>query len=144
MGDKAGFAPVPGKDGRRAASLGGQGFSISTKISEERQEQAKRFIAWFLKRETQEKWITKPAGFTANTEILASAAFRDKAPYNGPFADSIASMQDFWNVPCFNELLTETQRYIGAAIDGEMPAMEALQKLAEAKERILREKGLLP
>ena len=143
MGERAGFAPVPGKDGRRVASLGGQGLSISTKIPAERQALAKEFIAWFLQRETQEKWITKPAGFTANTAILASAEFRAQTPYNAPFADSIDTMQDFWNVPVFNELLNVTQKYLGKALDGEMATMEALDQLAAEKERILAEAGLL-
>ena len=143
FGEKVGFAVVPGHDGRRIASLGGQGMSISTKIPPAQQAEAKKFIAWFLQRETQEKWITKPAGFTANAEILASAAFRAKTPYNGPFADSIETMRDFWNVPCFNELLAATQQYVGMAVDGEMPTKEAMETLAVEKERILKEAGLL-
>ena len=39
-------------------------------------------------------------------------------------------MRDFWNVPCFNELLAVTQRYVGMAVDGEMDTKEALKKLA--------------
>jgi multiple sugar transport system substrate-binding protein len=143
FGDKVGFAVVPSHDGKRVASLGGQGMSISTRIPKEQQELAKKFIAWFEKRETQEKWITKPAGFTANAEILASAEFRGRAKYNGPFADSVDAMQDFWNVPCYNELLAATQRYVGMAVDGEMPTAEAMKKLAEETERILKEAGLL-
>jgi len=143
FGDKVGFAVVPSHDGKRIASLGGQGMSISTKIPKEQQELAKQFIAWFEKRSTQEKWITKPAGFTANSEILKSPEFRAKTPYNGPFADSVETMQDFWNVPCYNELLAATQKYVGMAVDGEMPTAEAMSKLAEEKERILKEAGLL-
>ena len=63
--------------------------------------------------------------------------------YNAPFADSVDAMQDFWNVPVFNELLTVTQRYVGMAVDGEMPTEEALKKLAEEKERILKDAGSL-
>ena len=125
------------------ASLGGQGLSISSKIAPERKELAKKFIAWFLQRKVQEQWITKPAGFTANADILKSAEFRAKAPYNAPFADSVDAMQDFWNVPVFNELLTVTQRYVGMAVDGEMPTAEALKQLAIEKERILKDAGLL-
>ncbi len=143
FGERVGFAVVPAEQGRRVASLGGQGLSISTRIPPERQELAKRFIAWFLQRETQERWITKPAGFTANTEILRSAAFRSRTPYNAPFADSIDSMQDFWNVPVFNQLLNATQRYVGLALDGEMETRAALVELAHEKERILQEAGLL-
>jgi multiple sugar transport system substrate-binding protein len=143
LGGKVGFAVVPGKDGKRVASLGGQGLSISAHIPKARKELAKKFIAWFLKTDTQRKWITKPAGFTANTEILHSAAFRAQTPYNGPFADSIDSMQDFWNVPPFNELLAAAQRRIGMALDKEMKTEEALRTLALEMERILRENGLL-
>jgi len=143
MGAQVGFAVVPGKDGVHVASLGGQGLSISTKIAPERKELAKKFIAWFLQRKVQERWITKPAGFTANTEILASDAFRAQTPYNAPFADSIDTMRDFWNVPVFNELLNVTQKYLGKAIDGEMPTKDALDQLAGEKERILKDAGLL-
>jgi ABC-type glycerol-3-phosphate transport system substrate-binding protein len=143
LGDKVGFAVIPGRNGMRVASLGGQGLSISTKIPPERKELAKKFIAWFLQRKVQEQWITKPAGFTANTEILASKEFREQAPYNAPFADSINTMRDFWNVPVFNELLAVTQKYLGKAVDGELPAADALDQLAEEKERILKEAGLL-
>jgi multiple sugar transport system substrate-binding protein len=143
QGDEVGFAVVPGKDGRRVASLGGQGLSISTTISDEREARAKRFIAWFLRTETQQEWITKPAGFTANTEILRSEEFRTLTPYNAPFADSVDAMQDFWNVPVFNELMAASQRYVGMAIDGEMSTADALRDLAVEKERILREAGLL-
>ncbi len=143
FGDRVGFAVVPKGPKGRVASLGGQGFSISTKIAAARQEQAKKFIAWFLQKSVQEQWITKPGGFTAHTEILKSDTFRKATAYNAPFADSIDSMRDFWNVPCFNELLTETQKYVGQAIDGEMDPMAAMQKLAEEKERILKENGLL-
>ncbi len=143
FGDRVGFTVVPGHDGKRIASLGGQGLSISTHVPKEQQELAKQFIAWFEQRAVQERWITKPAGFTANAEILQSEAFRKQTPYNGPFADSVETMQDFWNVPVYNELLEVTQRYIGQAVDGGLPTLEALQKLAQEKERILQEAGLL-
>jgi multiple sugar transport system substrate-binding protein len=143
FGDKVGFAVVPGHAGKRVASLGGQGLSISTKVPAQQQELAKKFIAWFLQRKVQEQWITKPAGFTANADILKSEAFRAASPYNGAFADSVETMQDFWNVPVYNELLALTQRYVGMAVDGEMETAAALKELALEKERILKEAGLL-
>lgn len=143
MGAKAGFAMVPRKGERRAISLGGQGLSISTRIPPARQELAKRFIAWFLERETQEKWIQKPAGFTADTRILSSAAFRAASPYNAAFADSIPHMRDFWNVPVFNELMAAAQQRVGEALDGVRSPEDALRMLAEEHERILRDAGEL-
>jgi len=143
FGDKVGFAVIPGHGGKRVAALGGQGLSISTRIPAERKELAKAFIAWFQRRDVQEKWVTKPGGFTANTALLASPAFREETPYNAPFADSIDSMRDFWNVPVFNELLNKSQKYLGQALDGELSTPEALDKLAAEMEAILRENKLL-
>jgi multiple sugar transport system substrate-binding protein len=143
MGDEAGFFMIPSKDGRRVISLGGQGFSISTKAPPERQELAKKFIAWFLETENQRKWITKPAGFTANTDVLGSEEFRTAQPYNAAFADSLDHLQDFWNVPVYNELLGAAQKYVGEALDGVKSPKAALDALAAEHEKILRAAGFL-
>lgn len=143
MGDRVGFFAMPSGPERRAASLGGQGFSISTRIPPEKQELAKRFIAWFQRQEIQEQWIRKPAGFTANTAVLQSEAFRNATPYNAPFADSLEFLQDFWNVPVFGELLSPAQRLLGEAIDKVRTPADALATLAREHEAILRRAGLL-
>ena len=143
FGNKAGFFKIPRRKDKRVVSLGGQGFSISTRVPPEQQELAKQFIAWFLKLENQKAWITKDAGFTANTDILNSEAFKNAAPYNRPFAESLDHLQDFWNVPVYNELLAVSQQYIGEALDGVKQPGEALNILAEEHEKIFREAGLL-
>jgi multiple sugar transport system substrate-binding protein len=144
MGDKAGFFPVPAHDtSKPICSLGGQGFSISAKTTPAKQEAAKQFIAWFCTTKVQQQWITKDAGFTANAEILASDAFRSATPYNAAFADSVGNMQDFWNVPVYNELLSAAVRNLGEALDGKVTPKAALDALAEAHEGILAEAGLL-
>lgn len=144
MGDQVGFFRIPrpaaGKD--PVVSLGGQGFSISKKVSPAQQELAKRFIAWFLQESVQKQWIQKPAGFTADTGILDSPEFRQATPYNAPFADSLRYMQDFWNVPQYNELLARVQERVAEALDGK-DAKASLDKLAEEHEAIFREAGLL-
>lgn len=142
MGDKVGFFTTPGKNGKCAISLGGQGFSVSAKVSPAQQELAKQFIAWFQTKPVQEQWITKPAGFTANEAILKSAEFRAKTPYNGPFAESMDSLQDFWNVPVYNELLAAAQRQVGEALDGKIDAKAALDALAKEHGVILKDAGL--
>ena len=142
LGDKVGFFTMPGKDGKRAISLGGQGFSVSTKVSPAQQELAKGFIAWFLTRKVQEQWVTKPAGFTANLEILKSAAFRTRTPYNTTLADSLDHLQDFWNVPVYNELLASAQRLLGEALDGKQEPKAALDALAKEHALILKDAGL--
>ncbi|MCZ6632385.1 MAG: extracellular solute-binding protein, partial [bacterium] len=160
FGDKVGFFKVPRVGdkmtvklgdqefhittaGKRVVSLGGQGFSISKKTTPERQEMAKKFIAWFLQTDIQKEWVKKDAGFTANTEILNSEAFKNMTPYNRSFAESLDFLQDFWNVPVYNELLAVSQRYLGEALDGVRPPKEALDLLAAEHEKIMQEAGLL-
>lgn len=137
LGDKVGFFPVPGHDGRRAISLGGQGMSISAKTSAARQENARKFIAWFLQDAVQRKWVQKEAGFTASQSILDSAAFRDAQPYNGAFAESLNHVRDFWNVPQYNELLAAAQQAIAECLDGK-PIQPTLDALARKHEEILK------
>jgi multiple sugar transport system substrate-binding protein len=142
MGPKAGFAMVPGKGGNRVIPLGGQGFSIAAKAPPEKQELAKKFIAWFLKTDVQKKWIQKDAGFTANTEILKSEAFRKATPYNAAFADSMDHLRDFWNVPVYSHLLEAAQKYLGEALDGVKSPKEALDTMAEKHEEVFRKAGM--
>lgn len=143
MGDKVGFFKVPRHGDQRFISLGGQGFSISTKTTPEKQALAKQFIAWFSQTEIQEKWITYPGSFTANTELLSSEAFAKASPYNTTFAESLDHLQDFWNVPVYNELLAAAVRHLGAALDGTSSSADALNALTEEHEMILMEAGLL-
>ena len=143
MGDQAGFFMVPRHGNNHVISLGGQGFSISTKTTPEKQAAAKKFIAWFNKKAQQKIWINYPGCFTSNTEVLASEDYLQASPYNEAFAASLPKLQDFWNVPQYNGLLKHTQKYVGAALDGKMSARDALDKVAEEHEKIFREAGLL-
>jgi multiple sugar transport system substrate-binding protein len=142
MGDKAGFFVMPSHDGKRFTSLGGQGMSISAKVSPAQQKLAKDFMAWFLKRENQEKWTKKEAGFTANSEILNSAAFKHATAYNEPFSRSMGFIQDFWNVPAYNELLAVAEQRLGEALDGVKTPKEALDAISTEHDRIFKEAGL--
>ena len=141
MGDKAGFAVAPSHGDRHVISLGGQGFSISNKVSAERQDRAKQFIAWFLTEDIQRQWIQKPAGFTAHTGVLASEEFRAASPYNTAFAESLDHLQDFWNLPVYNELLAESQKYVGEALDGVKTPQEALDALGRGPRTHLPGRG---
>ena len=137
MGDKVGFFAMPKNGARRYASLGGQGFSISTKAPPAQQDLAKKFIAWFLQEQTQQEWVKKPGGFTANAAILKSDAFKAASPYNAAFAQSMDIVQDFWNVPVYNELIASTAQQLGEALDGKKSSKDALAALAAEHEKIL-------
>lgn len=138
MGDKVGFFAMPKNGTRRFASLGGQGFSVSAKVAAPQQELAKKFIAWFLQKPTQEEWVKKPGGFTANASILASKEFAAASPYNPAFAASMDIVQDFWNLPVYNELIASTAQRLGEALDGKKSAKDALTELAAEHETILQ------
>jgi multiple sugar transport system substrate-binding protein len=137
MAGKVGFFAMPKKGNRRFASLGGQGCSISAKTSPNQQELAKRFVAWFSSAEIQKKWVQKPGGFSANVAILNSPEFKKASPYNEAFAASMDIVQDFWNVPAYNELIASTTRELGEAIDGKKTSKEALSTIAREHEKIL-------
>ena len=137
MGDKVGFFAMPKNGSRRYASLGGQGFSISTKASTAQQELAKKFIAWFHQEPTQREWVKKPGGFTANAAILKSDAFKAASPYNAAFAQSMDIVQDFWNVPVYNGSIASTAEQLGEALDGKKSSKDALAALAAEHEKIL-------
>jgi len=142
VGPKTGYFVVPSKDGKRAVSLGGQGMSVSTKTSAAQQAIARRFIAWFLQRNIQERWIQKPGGFTAHTEVLAGDAFRNASRYNPAFAESLDHVQDFWNIPQYNELLSIAMRRLGEALDDDtISAKAALDKIAEEHAQVLADAG---
>jgi multiple sugar transport system substrate-binding protein len=142
MGDKAGFFAMPTHDARRAVSLGGQGFSISTRASADQQLLAKDFIAWFNTPAVQKRWVTQPAGFTANAALLASPEFRHATPYNAAFAQSLDHVQDFWNIPEYGDLLNIAQQELGAALDGNKSSAEALQSIADQHKLILQDAGI--
>ena len=139
MPGKVGFFPMPKHGDRRFASLGGQGFSISSKVAAPQQELAKRFIAWFLEKDTQKEWVKKPGGFTANAAILASDEFKKASPYNAAFAQSLDIAQDFWNLPAYNELIAAAAQQLGEALDGKKSSKEALTQLATEDEKILQQ-----
>jgi multiple sugar transport system substrate-binding protein len=139
LGDKVGFFAMPANGSRRVASLGGQGFSISTKTSAPQQELAKKFIAWFEQPATQREWVQKPGGFTANQEILKGEQFRQASPYNAAFAQSLDIVQDFWNVPPYNELIASAAQRLGEVLDGKTPPKAALTALAQEHEQILEQ-----
>jgi multiple sugar transport system substrate-binding protein len=139
MAGKVGFFAMPKHGDRQFSSLGGQGFSISKKVTAPQQELAKKFIAWFLRSDTQRRWVQKPGGFTANAEILRSDDFRKASPYNTAFAESLDIAQDFWNVPSYNELIAVTAQQLGQALDGKKSSKDALTQMAADDEKILQQ-----
>lgn len=137
------FSGPKGPEGDRYVALGGQGLSIISYISPERQEASKEFIKWFAQEEVQARWAAI-GGYTCNINVLESDTFLNNTPYNRAFADSMTFVKDFWNIPQFGELLIAAKDVLHAyVVGGEGTAQEALDKVAQAHHEILVEAGVI-
>ncbi len=142
--EDTGFFPNPaGPYGDRHAALGGQGLSIISYISEERQEASKDFVRWFGQEEIQAEWAAL-GGFTCNANVLESEAFLNATPFNPAFATTMTFVMDFWNIPEYAQLLEVTQRELHrCVVAGEATAQETMERIAEEHHEILVDAGYL-
>jgi multiple sugar transport system substrate-binding protein len=137
------FSNPTGPNGDRHAALGGQGMSIISYISPERQEASKDFIRWFAQEEVQAKWA-ELGGYTCNTNVLESEAFLNATPFNPAFAETMTFVMDFWNIPVYGELLEVSQRELSSfVIEGQGTAEDTMNRIAEEQHRILEDNGFL-
>ena len=122
------FANPPGPYGDQAAALGGQGISIVS--YSQNQEESFKFLEWFIKDETQQKWADL-GGYTCSAAVLESEAFRNATPYNEAFYQTMFKVKDFWAVPEYAELLTQfNDRLYPYVVGGEGTAQGTLDALA--------------
>jgi len=122
------FANPAGPYGDRYAALGGQGISIVA--YSDKQEESFKFLQWFIKDETQQRWADL-GGYTASSKVLESEAFRNATPYNEAFYQTMFIVKDFWAVPEFAELLGQmNNRIYPHIVGGEGTAQEVLDALA--------------
>ncbi len=122
------FANPAGPDGDQFAALGGQGISVVA--YSENQEEAMKFLEWFIKDDTQKRWA-ELGGYTASAAVLESKEFREATPYNEAFYQTMFKVKDFWAVPEYAELLSQmNQRLYPFVVGGEGTAKETLDALA--------------
>jgi multiple sugar transport system substrate-binding protein len=142
--DKIGyFSNPPGMYGDQFASLGGQGTSINSYISDERKAAAMEFIKWFARDDIQMKWA-ELGGYTCNKKALATDAFLAAAPYNAAFGETMGMVKDFYNIPEYSELLNVSQAALSDYVVGGVgTAQEALDKIAAEHTTILKKYGYL-
>jgi multiple sugar transport system substrate-binding protein len=137
------FANPAGPSGVRAAALGGQGISINSYISPERQQASLDFIEWFAQEDVQAQWAAL-GGYTTNSNVLESEEFLQVAPYNAAFAETMTFVKDFWNIPVYGSLLESVQREMHSfVVGGEGTAQEALDTVAEEWDELLRDEGFI-
>ena len=142
--DKIGFFSNPkGPGGDQAAALGGQGMSIISYISPERQEAAKDFIRWFAQEDVQAEWA-RLGGYTCNANVLATQEFLDATPFNPAFAETMGFVVDFWNIPIYDPMLRSATVALGEfVIEGQGTAEETMNRIAEEHDAMLREGGYI-
>ncbi|WP_332687950.1 ABC transporter substrate-binding protein [Devosia sp.] len=122
------FANPPGPSGDDFAALGGQGISLIS--YGQNQEEAMKFLEWFIKEDTQKRWA-ELGGYTAHAATLESEEFRNATPFNEAFFQTMFKVRDFWALPEYAELLTEAaDTFYPYVVNGEGTAKETLDKLA--------------
>jgi multiple sugar transport system substrate-binding protein len=122
------FANPAGPTGEQFAALGGQGISIVS--YSENQEEAFKFLEWFVKDETQKKWA-ELGGYTCSKAVLESAEFQNATPYNKAFYETMFKVKDFWATPEYAELLIAMNQRVYPYITGDQgTAKEVLDALA--------------
>jgi multiple sugar transport system substrate-binding protein len=137
------FSNPAGPGGESYAALGGQGVSIISYISSERQEASKDFIRWFAQDDVQAQWGAV-GGYTCNTKVLESAEFLELTPFNPAFAETMVKVKDFWNIPEYGQLLEVVQRELHSYIvEGAGTAQEAMDTIAQEHDKILRDNGYI-
>lgn len=134
---QTGYFAVPSGPKGRFASLGGQGLSISS--YSKNQDDAKKFLSWFSKEDTQKKWVAL-GGLTANKKVAATDEFKKANPYNEVFAETVPLLKDFYNTPNYSELLKVNQDGLYQAFSGAKPAKDALAEIAKAQDPLLAAK----
>lgn len=136
------FANPPGPRGDDFAALGGQGISVVS--YSQNQEEAFKFLEWFIKEDTQKRWA-ELGGYTAHAATLESDEFRKATPYNEAFFQTMFKVRDFWALPEYAELLTEAaDAFYPFVVSGEGTAKETLDKLAATWAETLAANGHAP
>ncbi len=121
------FANPAGPGGEQYAALGGQGISIVS--YSKNQEEAFKFLEWFIKDETQKRWA-ELGGYTCSKAVLESDEFQNATPYNKAFYETMFKVKDFWATPEYAELLIQmNQRIYPFITAGEGSAKAALDAL---------------
>lgn len=140
---KTGYCNVPaGPAGKRFTALGGQGMSVNARISPDRKERTRKFLAWFSSQKTQQKWAVF-GGFSANSKVLEWPEFQKLTPYNRLFPEAFASMKDFWNIPEYDQLLQSAQTNISLTLEGKKTPEEAVKAVQAEHEKILKSRQKL-
>lgn len=122
------------------SQLVGQPMCVSA-YSKHQEEALLFFEFWFLD-ENQWKW-SEGGGGVCKKSIVETDEFVKAAPWNRADRETLPIMKDFWNVPCYDEMMMTEGEYINAAYAGEIEPKEALDAIATELTSILKKAGIL-
>ncbi|MGA2479370.1 MAG: extracellular solute-binding protein [Spirochaetia bacterium] len=142
--DKTGYFVNPaGPTGARFAALGGQGLSILSYPSKDRQATALEWLKWFAQDKTQARWA-ELGGYSCNVKALESDAFLKGTPYNPAFAKTMTMVKDFWNIPAYGPLLASAQKWTHRyVVENVGTAEEAMNGMAQEQQKVLVDGGYI-
>ena len=142
--DKVGFFFNPaGPYGDQYSALGGQGLSIISYISPERQKASLDWLKWFGQEKIQAKWA-ELGGYTCNSKVLKSQTFLKAQPFNPAFAKTMTIVKDFWNIPAYGPLLSSAQAaFHKFVVEGVGTPQEPMDNLAKEHDKILKAGGYI-
>ena len=138
-GDKIGFFPNPAGPYGHFAQLGGQGISVVS--YSDHQDDAFKYIKWFVKPEVQAKWW-QLGGYSCLKSVLDDPSFIGSQPYAKAFLDSMAIVKDFWAEPSYAELLQAMQKRVHDYVVADQgTAQEALDSLVKDWTGVFKDDG---
>jgi len=132
-GEKSGFFVNP-EHNIAASTLGGQGISVVS--YSDKKEEAFEYLKWFAGASTQKKWWLN-GGYAVHKGVLENPYFPTTRDFAADFLTAMNTVQDFWQSPNYEELLSAMQKRVHNYVVGDVgSAKEALDKLAKDWESI--------
>lgn len=133
---KFAVAPLPGKDGPGASSLGGHALGIST--YSKHQKTALEFIKFYTSKERSQEFLEKGSLAPIYTSIYDDPALQKKFPYLPVLKESILKAVPRPKVVRYGDATLAIQDAAYGAMTGKMTTDEALQQLQTKLEELTK------
>ncbi|MBM6621291.1 ABC transporter substrate-binding protein [Micrococcaceae bacterium RIT802] len=128
--DKFGLAPLPGKDGPGASSLGGHNIAVS--VYSKNKATAHDFVEFMTSAETEKFYATQGSLAPVLTDLYDDQELVKQLPYLPVLKTSIANAVPRPVTPFYPAVTKAIQENAYAAIKGDKTVDQALQDMADA------------
>ena len=130
--DKLGIAPIPGKDGPGASSLGGHSLAVS--VYSKNKATALDFLKFMTSEETEKFYATQGSLAPVLGSLYTDAALVKKLPYLPVLKTSIENAKPRPVTPFYPAVTKAIQENAYSAIKGEKPVDTALSDMQKSIE----------